>query len=55
MFFGAYQTTPKRRHLLKAAKLHPNNVLRLGRFLGLRIDGMSAGQVARLIAWRLSR
>lgn len=36
-------------------RANPENVLRLARYLKLRIKYMSVRQVIRLIAWRLSR
>ena len=36
---------------LKKAK--PENVIRLARFLKLRIQGMSIGQIIRLVHWRI--
>lgn len=41
-----------KRKLLDA---QPENVLRLARSLHLRTDGMSRGQVARLVHWRITR
>jgi hypothetical protein len=38
---------------LKGAK--PENLLRLAQFLHLETTGMSHGQVARLIRWRITR
>lgn len=36
-------------------KSRPENLSRLARFMHLKIDGMSAGQIARLIYWRITR
>lgn len=41
--------------LRRAARRNPDGVRRLAVALRLRIDGMSARQVAALVYWRLSR
>lgn len=45
----------KKRHLYKAGKINPDGIYRLAKFLNLRITGMSLGQIARLIYWRITR
>jgi uncharacterized protein YoaH (UPF0181 family) len=42
----------KKRHL-KETK--PENVIRLAKWLKLRIDGMSTKQIIALVAWRLHK
>jgi hypothetical protein len=41
-----------RRHLKKAK---PENILRLARFLKLRVDDMSHRQIVSLVYWRITR
>lgn len=43
-------------HRLKhAARVNPDGLRRLARFMKLHIDGMSNRQVASLIRWRVTR
>lgn len=39
----------------KLKKAKPENLLRLARSLNLKTEGMSHGQVARLVRWRITR
>lgn len=36
-------------------KAKPENIIRLARWLRLRIDGMSIRQIINLVAWRLHK
>ncbi|WP_170228803.1 hypothetical protein [Polyangium fumosum] len=45
----------RRGTLRKAACLNPGGLLRLARFLRLRVEGMSPRQVASLVYWRITR
>ncbi|MDI1433872.1 hypothetical protein [Polyangium sorediatum] len=45
----------RRGTLRKAARLNPGGLLRLARFLRLRVEGMSLRQVASLVYWRITR
>lgn len=41
--------------LKQLRKAKPENVIRLAKWLQLYIDGMSLGQIIRLIRWRVTR
>ena len=45
----------RKEHLNQARRVNPDGILRLARFMGLRIDGMSTRQVVQLIWWRMTR
>ena len=45
----------RKQHLLYAAKVNPTGLIRLAKFLNLRIDGLSIKHIARLIWWRITR
>jgi len=47
--------TMRRGTLRRAARINPRGLLRLARFLRLRVEGMSPRQVANLVYWRITR
>jgi hypothetical protein len=44
----------KRMKVSTLKKASDANLIRLAKYLNLRIDGMGKGQIARLIKWRIS-
>ena len=55
MNFDSYKPSIAMRQLKKASKINPDGIIRLAKFLKLRIDDMSIGQICRLIRWRITR